>query len=86
MHHKTKTGLILLCLLISSSCASVPPSPAPVIIINTCDSPTPCQLSAQAPATNKDLDAMLESTEADWAECAAKVEAHIRCNEQAKHE
>lgn len=77
-------GLLLICLLLLSSCAPVPPAPAPVIIENTCITPTPCLLRPTNPQTNSELDQALEQAEQDWALCALKVEAIIACHQAAK--
>uniref|UniRef100_UPI003898E940 Rz1-like lysis system protein LysC n=1 Tax=Cellvibrio fontiphilus TaxID=1815559 RepID=UPI003898E940 len=64
-------------------CTSAPASNPPPIIWNTCDSPTPCTLRAMNPKSNGEFQEALEQASADWAECAAKVDQHIHCNQRA---
>lgn len=43
----------------------------------------PCTLRAIHPKTNGDFQLALEQTSADWADCAAKVDQHILCNQKS---
>lgn len=75
-------GLISLCLLGCANTTTTPPSPPPPIIEHICNTPEPCRLRASEPRTNGDLNLSLEAARADWAQCAAKIDAIIRCHHQ----
>ncbi|WP_425348196.1 Rz1-like lysis system protein LysC [Vreelandella olivaria] len=66
-----------------AGCASAPPSPAPLLTINQCATPSPCTLPASQPTTNGEMHLQLERTEAAWAQCAAEVDAVIACHATA---
>ncbi|WP_225622284.1 Rz1-like lysis system protein LysC [Musicola keenii] len=76
-------GLIPLCLLILSGCASAPPSPAVTLTVNGCPRLTPCRFPAASPQTNGDLNSQLDDTEAALADCADQVDSIIACQQQA---
>ncbi|WP_218241382.1 Rz1-like lysis system protein LysC [Pseudomonas sp. Irchel 3E13] len=67
-------GLTSLCLLLLAGCASVPPSPAPTLIVTGCPAVVPCVLPATAPADNGTLLNDQDLVEQAWAECAAQVD------------
>ncbi|WP_412130343.1 Rz1-like lysis system protein LysC, partial [Cellvibrio mixtus] len=70
-------------MLMLSACTTAPPSAPAPIIWNTCETPTACHLVGTRPKTNGDFQLAYERAVADWADCAAKVEAHITCNQKA---
>lgn len=67
-------GLISLCLMLLAGCASVPPSPAPPLIVTGCPAVVPCELPATSPRNNGDQLTDQDRTEAAWADCAAQVD------------
>ena len=75
-------SLSLLVLLLAG-CAAALPSPAPMLIINQCATPSPCTLPASYPQTNGELHLQLERTETACAQCAAEVDAIINCHASA---
>ena len=75
-------GLAPLCLVMLSGCAAAPPSPVPLLTINQCATPSPCNLPASHPRNNGELHLQLERTEAAWAQCAAEVDAIILCHQE----
>ncbi|WJV54474.1 Rz1-like lysis system protein LysC [Pectobacteriaceae bacterium CE90] len=79
-------GLIPLCLLILSGCASIPSSPAVTLTVNGCPSLTPCRFPAASPQTNGELNNQLDETEAALADCADQVDITIACQERAHAE
>lgn len=75
-------GLIPLCLILLSGCASDQPSPEVNLTVSGCPKITRCQLDPAAPRSNGDLNALLDETEAAWAACADKVDTIISCQEK----
>ena len=75
-------GLIPLCLILLSGCASDRPSPEVNLTVSGCPKITRCQLDPAAPRNNGDLNALLDETEAAWAACADKVDTIISCQEK----
>jgi len=76
--------LILPCLLLLSACATVAPPPVPRLTVTACAPVMPCILSASRPMTNGELLMALERIEADWALCAAQVDAIIACQQSPR--
>ncbi|WP_370625299.1 Rz1-like lysis system protein LysC [Chromohalobacter israelensis] len=68
--------------MLLAGCATAPPSPAPMLTVKRCPTPSPCTLPASHPTTNGELNLQLERTEAAWAQCAAQVDAIIQCHEE----
>ncbi|WP_459618763.1 Rz1-like lysis system protein LysC [Bordetella sp. 2513F-2] len=66
-----------------ASCASAPPSPALQASVNSCAPVVPCVLTASSATTNGDLLQLIDRIEADWAICAAQVDAVVTCQQQA---
>ncbi|MFX1735395.1 Rz1-like lysis system protein LysC [Paraburkholderia sp. A1RI_3L] len=79
-------GLIPLCLTMLCACTQPPPSPAPVITLNTCQPVSPCTLPAMEPRTNGELGDALTTTKGAWALCAAKVDMIVSCQREADGE
>lgn len=67
-------GLLSLCLLLLTGCASAPPSQAPQVIETGCPAVTPCSLPPASLNSNGELLTEAEVLEAAWAECAAQVD------------
>ncbi|MGS0943712.1 Rz1-like lysis system protein LysC (plasmid) [Pseudomonas luteola] len=82
---RLKTGLLLSCLMLLAGCGSVPPSPAPQLIVSGCPVVTRCTLSQSSPTRNGELLGDIETVEHDWAVCAAKVDMIVDCQE-GQHE
>ena len=83
MKMKTCTaGVIPLCLILLSGCASDRPSQEVNLTVSGCPKITRCQLDQAALRTNGDLLALLDETEAAWAACAGKVDTIISCQEK----
>ncbi|WP_346659499.1 Rz1-like lysis system protein LysC [Pseudomonas sp. RIT-PI-AD] len=76
-------GLLSPCLLLLASCAAVPPSSGPTLIVSGCPVVTRCSLSPTDPATNGDLSADVGRIEGDWAACAAQVDMVYTHQQQA---
>ncbi|WP_353655331.1 Rz1-like lysis system protein LysC [Citrobacter sp. Cpo091] len=68
-----------------SGCNSAPPSPALRVITLTCPAITRCTLPASQPETNGDLRAEVDVAGNAWAQCAARVDMIVDCQEQ-QHE
>lgn len=84
---KTKSyasGLMLICLSLLAACGTVQPSPAPQTIEIGCPAVTPCTLSPTQPQANGHLLNDADVIEADWAECAAKVDMVYQHQEQRR--
>ncbi|WP_244110483.1 Rz1-like lysis system protein LysC [Burkholderia ambifaria] len=60
-------------------CKQAPIAPAPVIMLNACQTVTRCMLPAMAPQTNGALNNALTVTKAAWARCAATVDMIADC-------
>lgn len=75
-------GVIPLCLILLSGCASDRPSQEVNLTVSGCPKITRCQLDPAGPRTNGDLLAQIEETEAAWAACAGKVDTIISCQEK----
>ena len=75
-------GLIPLCLMLLSGCASDRPSPEVNLTVSGCPKITRCQLDPAGPRSNGDLNALLDETESAWAACADKVDTIINCQEK----
>ncbi|WP_212760497.1 Rz1-like lysis system protein LysC [Bordetella trematum] len=73
------------CLSLLQGCGNAPRSPAPMAMPNTCAPVVPCVLSASRPVRNEDLNAALDRVEADWAICAAQVDAVIACEARERN-
>ena len=78
------SGLAQSCLILLAACAPAPPLPAPQTIALGCPAVTPCTLSPTEPQTNGHLLTDVDVTEADWAECAAKVDMVYQHQEQQR--
>ena len=76
------SGLILSCLMLLAACAPAPQLPAPQPIEIGCPAVTPCTLSPTQPQANGHLLNDADVIEADWAECAAKVDMVYQHQEQ----
>ncbi|TBU71005.1 Rz1-like lysis system protein LysC [Phytopseudomonas daroniae] len=72
--HRT-IGLLSLCLLSLAACTSAPPSPEPLLTVNTCPVVTRCTLPPADPLNNGDLSDDSDAILAAWADCAAQVDA-----------
>ncbi|WP_341540251.1 Rz1-like lysis system protein LysC [Pseudomonas viridiflava] len=79
------TGLLSLCLIWLAGCASVPPSPAPTLIVSGCPVVVPCRLPETRPVSNGMLLNDQDSIETAWAECAAQIDMVYRA-QQVNHE
>ncbi|WP_235048766.1 Rz1-like lysis system protein LysC [Franconibacter helveticus] len=74
--------MTLLCLLTLSGCKSDRQLPAPQVMPLTCPKIARCQLPASNPATNGELIAAKDAAEAAWAQCAARVDMTVDCQEK----
>lgn len=75
-------GLLPLCLLLLSGCASDRPSQEVSLTVTGCPRITRCHLPEAAPRSNGDLMRLLDETEAAWANCADKVDTIVNCQEK----
>lgn len=72
-------GLISLCLMILSGCASGGEAPVPPLMVQSCPKVRACHLTAVSPKTNGELNLALEQAYADWAHCAAQIDMVVGC-------
>ncbi|WP_423837347.1 Rz1-like lysis system protein LysC [Thalassolituus oleivorans] len=74
-----KHGLLVLCLTILASCSAqktlpdIPPSPSSCPIVSA------CTLSPVLLKNHLDIVNALLTTENDWADCAAQIDAIVEC-------
>ncbi|WP_417761724.1 Rz1-like lysis system protein LysC [Shewanella sp.] len=84
-----KRGLILLCPLLLSACASGLQLPAAPPIDNGCPRVIPCALPPANPKSNEGLSDEVDQLEQAWHACAAQVDMIVDCQrqqEQSQHE
>ncbi len=79
MSKKSAIGLIVLCLLVLSGCASTRRLSVPTLTVQQCPKVIRCTLTATSPRTNGELNLALEQAQADWAMCAAQVDMIYNC-------
>ncbi|WP_459909270.1 Rz1-like lysis system protein LysC [Caballeronia sp. HLA56] len=66
------------------ACQPIPPTPAPQISVQQCQTITPCDLPAMSPRTNGELQDALTTAKGAWATCAAKVDVIVECQARAQ--
>ncbi|WP_318389653.1 Rz1-like lysis system protein LysC [Enterobacter sp.] len=67
-----------------SGCKNAPQLPEPQVIALTCPKVARCQLPESNPVNNGELRAAKDAAEGAWAQCAARVDMIVDCQE--KHE
>ena len=77
-----KPGLILLCPLLLSACASDLPLVAAPPIDNGCPRVVPCSLPPANPRSNEGLSQEIDQLEQAWHACAAQVDMVVECQQQ----
>lgn len=73
------SGLLWTCLVTLVGCANVQPSVGQMPTVSSCPKLVPCVLTASSVKTNGDLNLLIDQVEADWAICAAQVDAIVVC-------
>ncbi|MDR5776527.1 MULTISPECIES: Rz1-like lysis system protein LysC [unclassified Caballeronia] len=66
------------------ACQPIPPTQAPQILVQQCQTITPCNLPAMSPRTNGELQEALTTAKGAWATCAAKVDLIVECQARAQ--